>query len=207
MLKLTLLKSFSLTLGIFLFALTGSIANGWLLLSVWLIFIACRLSYLSIENIRKKLNTKNFLNIVMLPIIGGVFHTELKFKYLNTISSYRIIQIKKIVFTGLVGAIICILNVLSKGMWASDFMSILQQRPFESVTYLLLISLIFSLLDNKEEKELKNINEWNITPPSNEVLPNIIDKLNKLELVQWLIWILIVILTIFVIKSAAQMVY
>lgn len=138
MLRLILLETFYLTIGIFLVALIGSIANGWLLFSIWLIFTTFRFSYLSIEKIREKVNTKKSLKSVITSIIFGVFHTELKFKYFSTINSYRIIYIQKTVFISLVGAVICILNVISKGMWARDFLSIFQQRPVECVSYLLL---------------------------------------------------------------------
>ncbi len=201
MLRLILLKSFYLTIGIFLIALTGSIANGWLLFSIWLIFITFRFSYLFIENIRKKINTIEFLNSIIMSIIFGIFHAELKFKYLNAISSYRIIHIKKTVFTSLAGAIICILNVVSKGMWARVFLSIFQQRPVESVAYLSLISLIFSLLENAEETKLKKLNEQNKNLSSSEALLIITNKLNKLNLFQWLILILIAVVTVFIIRT------
>ena len=201
MLRLILLKTFYLTIGVFLVALIGSIANGWLLFSIWLIFTAFRFSYLSIENIRAKLNTKKSFNSVIMSIIFGVFHTELKFQYFNAINSYRIIYIQKTAFISLVGAVICILNVISKGMWARDFLSIFQQKPVESVAYLLLISLIFSLLENTEETKLEKLKKTNRNLSSSEGF--ITNKLSSFFFLQWLLWILIAIFTVFIIRTVS----
>jgi len=200
MLRLILLKSFYLSIGVFLVALIGSIANGWLLLSIWLIFMIFRFSYLFIENIRKKINTINFLNSI-ISIVVGISHTELKLTCHNTISWYRKMHIKKTILTSLVGAIICILNILSNGMWARDFLSIFRQRPVESIVYLLLISLIFSLLENAGETKLKKLNEISNDLLSSEELLIITNKLDKHNIFQWLIWIFIVVFTVFIIRT------
>lgn len=159
MLRLILLKSFYLSIGVFLVASIGSTVNGWLLLSTWLIFTIFKFNYLLIDNIRRKINTIKFLNPIIMSIVFGVSHAELKLSYYNTISSYRRMHIKKTIFTSLAGVIICILNVLSNGMWAKDFLSIFRQRPIESIAYILLISLFFSLLENAGGIKLKKSNE------------------------------------------------
>ena len=182
-----------MTIGIYFIIFIGTIADGWLLPFLWFTMFTSKVAIIKCEYIRKKLEYNNYIENLLIMLFYGFTSSDFRYNLIKDSKLYYNMQMKEIIYAGLIGGILCFLNAFNNGIWANNALTGIYSNP--SLSFIIIVGFCCTILiiDEIKRRRLLKINREGINEE---------DVLHGFERFGWLvllflIGIIIVLMNIF----------